>query len=267
MNAQKTLQEPPTASALATAQQAVTAAQAQLQTAQEARTNLDTNAQTAVATAQHNVQKAQAAATAAQQALTNASENQQIAQGKLANAETAYCATPDPAHPVSFCPGTFPISSADASALVAVTNPAYATLAGDVLTADSGYRAAVTAYQAASNTVTSTQNDLSTANDALTTAEGQPTAAQVAAADSAVSAAQAALGTANYNLSQLQAGPTPGAARQRPGRRRPGRRVAQVGAGEPRPHVRRLDGGADPAGAHVRAAGRGHRRQRAEGRR
>ncbi len=212
ISAQQTLLQPPTASALGTAQQAITAAQAQLLTAREARANLTTGAETAVETAQNNVQKAQLAANTAEQALTNASQNKQVARGTLTNAESAYCADPDPANPASFCTAqAVPISTADANVMVTVSGGADATRASRaqaVLTADSSYRNAASAYETASNSVTTTENDLAAAQSALTTAEGQPTDAQVASADSAVSAAEAALATATYNLSELQAGPT-----------------------------------------------------------
>jgi len=212
VNALQTLRTPPTAAQLQAAQQAVTAAQAQLQQAQQALSDLYTNAQAAVQTAQLGLQKVQAALSAAQAALTNAQENQQLAQVTLTTAETAYCTAPDPSYIPSFCTvQATPISVSDATMMATASGlaaPSAAALAQKVLTADSGYRSAVTAYQTASTGVTNAQNDLNAANTALATAQSQPTAAQVAAANSAVSGAQSALGTANTNLTTLQAGPT-----------------------------------------------------------
>lgn len=211
-NALQTLQQPPTAAALGAAQQAVTAAQALLQTAQEARTALNTNAQNALQAAQTNVQKAQMALNSAQQAANNASENEQIAQVTLTTAESTYCANPDPALSVSFCAvSATPISLEDAKTMVAVTgggDAGRAKAAQGVLTADSGYRTAVTADQTASNSLTTAQKDLNSANATLAAAQGQPTSAQVTAAESAISGAQAQLDTANNSLALLQAGPT-----------------------------------------------------------
>lgn len=212
VNALQTLRTPPTAAELTAAQQAVTAAQSQLQQAQAAQSKVHTDAQAAVETAELSVQKAQAALSAAQAALTNAQENQQVAQVTLTTAETAYCAGADPSYIPSFCTvQATPISVSDATMMATASGlatPSAAALAQKVLTADSGYRSAVTAYQTASTGVTNAQNDLNAANTALANAQAQPTAAQVVAANSAITGAQSALDTANAALATLQVGPT-----------------------------------------------------------
>jgi HlyD family secretion protein len=211
-NALQTLKDPPKATDLEAAQQAVTAAQAQLQTAQQAQSDLYSNAQKAIATAQTGVQSAQTALTSAEQAVNNASENEQLAQSTLLTAETSYCTDPDPSSIPAFCSVTAaPISITDANIMVTVSAGADVTrgkAAQNVLSSDNGYRSSVSASQSATNALTTAQNNLTSANAALATAQASPTQAQIAAANSAVSAAQSALDTANANLATLQAGPT-----------------------------------------------------------
>ena len=171
------LKEPPDATDVEAAQQGVTSAQAKLQTAIEARSNLDKTAADDVAKAQGNLSDANDGLTSAQQALDDANSSLSTAQGALYNAETSYC--PDAG--VSFCSvHAAPISSADASALLTVSTaaiPSAAQAAQAVLTANDKYRAALSARDKASAGVTSANKAVSAAQSALTEAQAEPSAA------------------------------------------------------------------------------------------
>lgn len=208
VRAMQTLQDPPDATTLASTQQAVTTALAQLQQAKDARAKIDTDNDDAVSAAESAVDKAQNALDSAEQAQSNAAAGVSSAQATLYNAETAYC--PDPA--VAFCSAhAAPISSSDRATLVDVTNtgtPTQAALASDVLSANTAYTKAVSDKQAADGSVDSAETALSDAEDALDKAEEGPTAGQIAVADAAIGSAQVQVDTAQDKLAKLLAGPT-----------------------------------------------------------
>ncbi|MDP9235947.1 MAG: biotin/lipoyl-binding protein, partial [Chloroflexota bacterium] len=214
VRAMQTLQTPPDATTLETAQQAVTTAQAQLQQATDARAKIDTDHTAAVNAAQSAVTKAQNAVTAAQQAQSNAVANITTAQATLYGAETSYCGLlPLPSPAVAYCPAgaTAPISSGDQSTLFGVSSSGtadQAKAATSVLSTNTAYNKAVADEQTANNGVATAQSALSDANTALATAEAGPTAGQVAVANAAIGSAQAQLDAAQAKLVTLQSGPT-----------------------------------------------------------
>jgi multidrug efflux pump subunit AcrA (membrane-fusion protein) len=179
----------PTADSVNSAQQAVLSAQSQLTKAQQARTAVDTNWSDAVSAAETAVDKAKSAKSDDADALD-------LAQTNLESAESVYEACSGKEYSGSL--GT-PLSSSAQSALSSEASEGTASCSSEaskVLSANNSYKSAETAYNNAVDA-------LDTAKDNLSELGSAPDSNDVSVADAAVQSAQLALTSANDKLAEL----------------------------------------------------------------
>ncbi len=195
----------PTSTEVTVAQQAVVDADAALAQAQAARQDLDSASSDAVDNAEAALAVAEDALDRARESEDDAASALDVAEAQLKGAESAYCPDAD----VSFCgSASVPLSSADESTLrgVVAGGGAKASLASDVLDANTTYEQRETALASAEDNVGQAEDSVDDAESALDDTETGPTSADIKSADAKVSSAQLALTQAQEDLADVQDG-------------------------------------------------------------
>ena len=192
------LVQPPTASALASAQASISTAQYQLANAQDALHKGQGNP------SPDDVTAADSAITQAQQGITSAQSQSQTAWISLLNAQRTYCGTDN--HLVQAClQGDIPLTPAKIDALIAeIRSPATSAVG----TAAQGLISANTGYANSLSSITTAQTALKTAQDKKTALYAPATGLALQQLQSAVDSASANVLAAQQKYADLLKGPT-----------------------------------------------------------